>query len=213
MYGARFRNSNRFYHFKWRHLQTQIYGFVLIVNGLIVVVELPITLYFLHEGTIHWESRCAGWITLNYSLFQLSIYLMAWTSIERYLFIYHERLIMGHIIVLHYAPIVLLTLYCPILYICIVLFYTCQPAYDVHYYICGGPCYSLERVLGLLDWLGNGVSMEFLTLFINVILIVRHSIQRFRMRRLVITADRRQQWVSAVENRTHLRNEPFSVVR
>lgn len=185
-----------FYHFKWRRLQTQIYGFLLIVNTLIIGVELPITLYFLYEGNIHSKSKCAGWITLNYSLFQLSIFLMAWTSIERYLFIYHERLIMRHIILFHYGPIIALFLYCPVLYVGIVLLYKCQPVYDVRLYICGGPCYSLEFRLGLLDWVGNGMSMECTTLIVNIILIARHLIQRHRMKRAIITAEKRQQWVN-----------------
>ncbi|UJR24708.1 hypothetical protein I4U23_006082 [Adineta vaga] len=186
------------YHFQWRHLQTQIYAFVLIVNVLILAVELPITLYFLYYGTIFFENRCAGWITLNYSLFQLSVYLMAWTSIERYLFIYHEHFIMRHIILLHYGPIVLLSLYCPSLYIGIVAFYTCKPIYDVRLYICGGPCYSLELTVGLLDWIGNGISMEMTTLFINIILIIRHFIQRHRMKKAILTAAGRQQWGRSV---------------
>jgi hypothetical protein len=168
------------------------------INGLIVAIELSITLYFLHEGTIHSESRCSGWITTNYTLFQLSIFLMTWTSIERYLFVHHERLIVRHFILLHYVPIVLLCLYCPLLYIGIVIFYGCQPMYDVHLYLCGGPCFSFEHIIGLLDWVGNGACMNLTTLLVNVMLIVRHLIQRHRMKRMIITADKRNKWVLIV---------------
>lgn len=144
---------------------------------------------------MHSENICAGWITLNYSLYQLSIFLMIWTSIERYLFIYHEQFILRHIIVLHYGPIAILTLYCSVLYVGIVLLYTCQPAYNVQLYLCGGPCYSSEQFLGMFDWVGNGISMELGTLLINIILIVRHLIQRYRMRRSILTTAGRQQWV------------------
>ena len=184
-----------FYHFKWSRLQSQIYGFVLIVNSLIIAVELPFTLYFLHKGTVYSESICSGWITLNYSLFELSILLMVWTSIERYLFIYHERFILRHIILFHYGPTIVLTLYCSVLYVGIVVVHTCQPAYNVYLYICGGPCYSSEQFLGMFDWIGNGVIMQFGILVINVILILRHLVQRHRMKQSVVTAARRQQWV------------------
>lgn len=192
------------WHFRWRHLQTQIYGFLLIVNGLIIGVELPITLYYLHEGSIGSESRCAAWITLNYSLFQLSIFLMTWISIQRYLFIYHEQFILRHMILLHYAPIAFLYLYCPLLYIGIVVIYNCRPAYDVTLYICGGPCYSFELGLGLFDWVGNGISMEFTTFIVNVIVTVRHFIQRDRMKRAILSADGRQQWVILYNNNLSL---------
>lgn len=158
-------------------------------------MELPITLYFLYEGTIHSASRCTGWITLNYSLFQLSIYLMAWTSIERYLFIYHEQLIMRRIYLLHYGPICILCLYCSVLYVGLVVLYGCQPVYNVHLYICGGPCYSLDLTLGLFDWVGNGISMESVILIVNVLIIIRHFVQRHRMKKVILTVAKRQQWV------------------
>ncbi|CAF1053419.1 unnamed protein product [Adineta ricciae] len=187
------------YHFRWRYIQCQIYGFVLIVNALIITVELPITLYYLNYGTIYSESRCSAWITLNYSLFQLSIFLMTWTSIERYLFIYHEHFIMRHLILLHYVPIIFFSLYCPLLYTGIVILNTCQPVYDVHLYICGGPCYSLVLTTGLLDWIGNGMSMEMTTLLMNIILIIRHFIQRHRMKKAILTAAGRQQWTRSAK--------------
>ena len=179
-------------------IQSQIYGYLLIVNTLIIAVEMPFTLYFLHRGTMHSENICAGWITLNYSLYQLSIFLMIWTSIERYLFIYHEQFILRHIILFHYGPIAVLSLYCSVLYVGIVLLYTCQPAYNVGLYLCGGPCYSSEPFLGMFDWVGNGISMELGTLLINIILVIRHLIQRYRMRRSILPAAGRQQWVRDV---------------
>ena len=187
---------HRFYHFKWKLLHSQIYGFLLLVNGLIVTIELSVTLYFLQKGTIHYEKYCGPWITLNYSLFQLSIFLITWTSIERYLFIYHEILMNRHFILLHYFPIGFLSFYCPALYVGIVLLHTCQTNYDVRLYICGGPCYSLEQTLGLLDWVGNGICMEMLTLIINLLLIIRHLLQQHQMKRMILTVDRRQRRVN-----------------
>jgi hypothetical protein len=141
------------------------------------------------------KNGCTGWITLNYSLSLLSIILMAWTSIERYLFIYYERFMIRHYILLHYIPIGCIIIYCPLFYIGVVVLYTCQPVYNVNLYLCGGACYQLESALGLIDWMGNGIAMVMITFIVNVILILRHLIQRHRMRRAVITADGRSQWV------------------
>ncbi|CAF3175622.1 unnamed protein product [Rotaria sp. Silwood2] len=102
-------------------------------------------------------------------------------------------------ILLHYGPVVFLYLYCPLLYIGIVVLYKCKPVYDVNLYICGGPCYSLELGLGLFDWVGNGISMEMATLIVNVIVTIRHFIQRYRMKRTVLTADGRRQWNRSVK--------------
>ncbi|CAF1583133.1 unnamed protein product [Adineta ricciae] len=174
--------------------ESQVYGILIVFNSFIVAVELSFTLYFLHEGTIYSEHLCTPWITLNYSLYLLNILLMAWTSIERYLFIYHEQLITQYRIYLHYIPILVIILYCPLFYIGIVVLYPCQPVYHVDVYLCGGACYQFEQVLGLLDWVGNGMTMVWVTFMLNVILIIRHVYQRFRMRRMIITADRRSTW-------------------
>ena len=138
-------------------------------NSFIVAVELSFTLYFLHEGTIYSEYLCTPWICLNYSLYLLNILLMTWTSIERYLFIYHERLITQYRIYLHYIPILAIILYCPLFYVGVVILYPCQPVYHVDVYLCGGACYQFEQILGLFDWVGNGMTMVSVTFMLNIV--------------------------------------------
>ncbi|CAF1158657.1 unnamed protein product [Rotaria sordida] len=181
-------------YFKWGRLHSQIYGILIIINGLIVIIELPITLIFLHEEAIPSENICSAWITLNYSLFFLSIALMAWTSIERYLFIYHERVITKRYVLLHYGPIGCIVLYGPLFYLSSIVWHTCQPFYDVHRYVCGGACYQFELALGLIDWIGNILSTVFITFIINIIIIMRHLVQKHRMKRAVVSINRTQQW-------------------
>jgi len=199
------------YHFKWRHLPSQIYGFLIIINGLIVVFELPITLLFLHEGAVRSETICSAWIILNYSLFYLSVSLMAWTSIERYLFIYHERFIIRHYILLHYGPVVCILLYGPLFYLSAVLWYQCQPNYNIHRYICGGACYQYEFALGFIDWIGNMLSSIFITFIVNIIIIIRHLMQKHRMKRVIIPINGNHQWVKLLKKLFFLLDEFFFV--
>ena len=174
----------------------QIYGCLIIVNGLMTGVELSFTLYYLHHGSIRNESVCGGWIILNYTLIQLTIFLLSWTSIERYLLIHHEPFFRQHKFALHYIPIGFFHLYTPLLYIGLVLVYPCQPAYDITLYLCGGHCYSLDKIPGFYDWFGNGMTMQFIIMSVNAILIIRHAVQRSRMKKMIVTVDRRRQWVS-----------------
>ena len=168
---------------------------MLLVSGLFNGVELSFTLFFLHGGTIYSQTRCSAWIVVNFSLIQLSIFLMAWTSIERYLFIHHNQLIRRHLIALHYGPIVAVSLYCPLFYTVFVVLYRCETAYDVRMYICGGPCYSTVPAIGFFDWLGNGLCIETVIVIVNVMVITRHLVQRHRMKRMIVTANARRQWV------------------
>ena len=120
---------------------------------------------------------------------------MAWTSIERYLFIHHHRLIQRHLIALHYGPIVAVSLYCPLFYTVFVVLYRCESAYDVRLHVCGGPCYSSVPAIGFFDWLVNGLFMETVILIVNIMVIVRHLVQRHRMKRMIVTVNARRQWV------------------
>ena len=184
-----------FYHFKWRHVPSQVCGILLAVNTLINGLELSFTLYFLHGGTIYSESKCAAWIIANYTFFVWSTYFMFWTSIERYLFIYHEQLIKRHLIALHYVPIVAISLYSPLFYVGFVVFYRCETLYDTRLYICGGPCYSLVPAIGLFDWIGNCIAVEALIFVVDVAVLGRHLTQRRRMKRTALAVDARREWV------------------
>jgi hypothetical protein len=86
-------------------------------------------------------------------------------------------------------------LYCPLFYIGVIVIYQCKSTYNIRRYVCGGACYESEPILGMIDWLGNTSCSVIIIFLVNVILIVRHAIQRRRMKGTVITAHRRHQWV------------------
>ena len=168
---------------------------MLVVNALINGLELSFTLYFLYGGTIYSDSKCTAWVLVNYILFEWSIYAMVWTSVERYLFIYHQQLVKRHPVGLHYGPIGFVALYCPVLYVGLIILYQCESEYDVRLYNCGGPCYSLNPALGLPEWIVNGLCAESVVLIVDVAVIVRHLLQRHRMKTIILTVDTRREWV------------------
>jgi hypothetical protein len=188
------------YHFKWNHLVNQIFGILLIVNGLIIVAELPLTLTYLYHGFVRDMSICSGWVLVNYTLFMLSISLTAWTSIERYLFIYHEHFIKKHSILLHYFPVGIHFIYTPLFYVGLVIFYPCQQAYTPYSYICGGPCYLFQIIPCMIDWGFNVGFVLLITCVVNIILIFSNIHQRDRMKRAIITARKSQEWVKRIES-------------
>lgn len=174
---------------------SQIFAVLLIVNLLLIVVELPFTLAYLYYGFVFNENICPAWVIINYSLFILSVILTTWTSVERYLFIYHEHFIKRHSILLHYFPITFFVFYTPLLYVGLVILYPCQQAYTPYSYICGGPCYLFQIIPCLIDWLINALLVLALTCIMNLALIIRNVVQKDRMKRMVITAQRSQEWV------------------
>ena len=140
------------------------------------------------------------WILINYTLFIYSIILTTWASVERYFFIYHEHFISHHFILFHYIPTVCFAIYTPVFYVCVVLFYPCEQAFDVTSYLCAGPCYLLHIVPCLIDWCINVVFVLSMTCLMNIVLIVCTVQQRHRMKRSIITAGHAQQWVSKLSH-------------
>ena len=183
-------------YFKWTRLVGQTLGILLIINVLLILTELPFTLSFLYRGSLSYKSLCPVWILINYTLFILSIILIAWTAIERYLFIYHDHFMKRHRFLVHYAPIGLFIVYTPMFYVGLVIIYPCEQAYDVRSFICGGPCYLLYSLPTFIDWSFNVIFTLLVTCFFNVLLIVCNVLQRQRMKRAIITAGTSSQWVS-----------------
>nr|ACD54750.1 GQ-coupled rhodopsin-like protein [Adineta vaga] len=184
-----------FCYFKQGDLHSRIFYPVLLNNAMLIVTELPITLMFLHNGFISSKTLCTGWIVVNSTFFLLSITLMGWASVERYLFIYHEQIITRHYILLHVVPVICLLFYCPLFYIGAVVLHECQLDYDMYRYVCGGACYQYEIPLSLINWIVNVLCVVIFTFVINLILIIRHVIQRQRMKKSVFVAGRNQQWL------------------
>ena len=80
-------------------------------------------------------------------------------------------------------------------YVGFVMFYPCQEAYSIYDHICGGPCYSFENTPSLIDWSINVIFVIFVASIGNLVLLIRIIVQTQRMKRIIITAASRQQWV------------------
>jgi hypothetical protein len=100
-----------------------------------------------------------------------------------------------HIILLHYAPITFIILYSIFFYVGAVLLYKCQPTYDVRLYVCGGACYQYQLGLGLIDMVINAMASVTITFVVNLVLVIRHVIQRCHMKHSVVPISKNLQWV------------------
>jgi hypothetical protein len=127
---------------------------------------------------------------------------MAWTSIERYMFIYHERFMLRHIILLHYMPIIFIILYSIFFYVGSVLLHKCRSTYNVYLYVCGGACYEYQVGLGLIDTISNEMGSVITTFVVNLILIIRHVIRRCYMKRSVVPIGKNLEWVMILLHKT-----------
>ncbi|UJR20153.1 hypothetical protein I4U23_023285 [Adineta vaga] len=156
---------------------------LLICNFLIVAMELPVTLTYLHFDQLVPASNriCLYWMFANYFLFTSSLWVMGIASIQRYILIFHAQLMNSHL--KHYTPIILPILFLFIWYVVLLFFYSCDQQYDYTQFLCFGPCFSYQNITGTADWILSSFIPVVLTVIFNVLLILRVVYQKYRMQR------------------------------
>ena len=107
---------------------------------------MPLTLIVLHTGFVGVQSRlfCLFWPVYNYALLVIGLMLMAYGCVERYLLVFSRVFFKRHLILLHYGPLVFLLMYPPLLYVGLIVIYSCETAFDHTQFVCGGACYQYE---------------------------------------------------------------------
>ncbi|CAF1256308.1 unnamed protein product [Adineta ricciae] len=157
---------------------------LLFCNFLVVTVELPITLVYLYFGqlTPAVYSLCIYWVFVNFFPYTTSFWMMAVTSIQRYLFIFHRNLVNSHL--KHYTPLALPTISYGIWYTVFIFFYPCQQHVDYTQLWCMGACYAYEDVIGAVDWILSSAIPILTTIAINDLLIIRVVYQKYKIQHI-----------------------------
>ncbi|CAF4243331.1 unnamed protein product, partial [Rotaria magnacalcarata] len=147
------------------------------------VLELPLTIIYLHRGTVPVASFvfCDYWQILITTLNMATLGLNAHLSIERYLLIFHNAFIQKYSISLHYVPAISLIIVALLYtFICIVS-YPCKSTYDYNAVVCGDACFTLNPILGPLGWLIFYLVPLVIVVVSNLLLIIQVTLQKRRM--------------------------------
>ncbi|CAF4164275.1 unnamed protein product [Rotaria sordida] len=180
-----------------KNLRCQIINHLMIVMliiGLIIeLVDIPFHLNFLHLGIVQPSIPfiCILWWFIDLGLYNGFIIIMAWSSLHRYLFIFHEKIFMQgkKRFLFHYLPLIILLLYILIFYIYVIIFPPCKNTFDYILPVCNDyPCYLDDVVLGIWDSVVNGILPTFIICIFSVAILIRVYHQK---RRLV---NQRNQW-------------------
>ena len=161
---------------------------LIVISLLTCSIDLPMILFHLkHNVTPMFNDRfCLFWNYVDLSFYALISLLMLWTSIERYLFIYHTQSLQ-HRWLFHRLPLMFIPLYVLLFYAVVILLHPCSNHFDVNQVVCGELCYySRTPWLALIDQLLNNILPAILIACLNVFLFIRVVVQkRRRMRRSV----------------------------
>ncbi|CAF1291155.1 unnamed protein product [Adineta ricciae] len=150
---------------------------LLIVTFLTNSIEVPRIIHYLHLGIVlpQTDLNCLIWQCCDYLLFSSVNVLMCWTSIERYLFIFHRNLFTtarGRLLY-HYIPFVIIIVYLVLFYIGVIFIYPCDAQFDFSQPLCGFPCYTTQAVISFYDLFAHSFCPMCVDVSLNVVLIIR----------------------------------------
>ena len=142
-----------------------------------MISEQPLVLFHLYTGASLSQSEefCKFWSVQDFVLGGIILMLMSYGSVERNLLIFYRPFLFRHLIVLHHVPIVLCIVYPLVFYTSIIYGYPCVNALDYTMNLCGGPCFTFDRVPSVLDLLVNLALVELIGVFANIVLVTRVS--------------------------------------
>lgn len=149
---------------------------LLIVNFFQLTLDLPMPASYYYMDTIWPETYvyCIWWTWLEYSLSTIGLFLMAWISIERHVFIFSPHAMAQRRWkkwLFHFLPIIFCLLWTPTFYfVIIVISPYCTTPWDFTFLSCGYPCYLTANFLGQFDLICNITVPSAIVMFANVTL-------------------------------------------
>lgn len=108
-----------------------------------MLIDLPFRLYFLHENEVLFRNSffCLFWTWFDAILTAADLFIMAFASIERYIFVFHHIILRNHHRLLYQLPISLCFAIPTIWYTVLIFGYPCRQMPSYFTFQCGTACY------------------------------------------------------------------------
>ena len=147
---------------------------------IIQIIDMPLYLKYLYLGFVspQTSSMCFFWWYIDIGFYDTIVILLAWTSFERHIFIFHRHIFLRKktLYMFHYFPMIFFLFYPLIFYFFALLFASCDDKYLFDFTIgwCNyQPCYYQIRSLNLYDTLMNATIPCLLIALFSIILLLR----------------------------------------
>ncbi len=128
------------------------------------------------EVWIQTADFCEVWWLLDFGFYDACTVILAWASFERHILIFHSNLIATkrRVILIHYLPLIFISLYLSIFYVYIIFFPPCKNEYDFISPVCAAnPCFLSVPLLAIWSLVVHSVTATFLIAILNVSLLIR----------------------------------------
>ncbi|CAF2138037.1 unnamed protein product [Rotaria magnacalcarata] len=157
----------------------------LVVNDfLICTTELPFTLVLLYRGVTAFINNtfCLVWFFYGYTTSTVSLFLLAWISVERYFLVFHKVFLKRHLFIGHYLPLLLCIFYPCVFYAGVLFIYKCENEFNYEQWGCASGCYQNNYFLGTYDWVINTIVPSVIVILMNALLFGRVAYQKYLMK-------------------------------
>ncbi|CAF2150614.1 unnamed protein product [Rotaria magnacalcarata] len=161
---------------------------ILLVFGLPgQLIDIALYLTFInHAGIVTptTPATCLIWWVATFGFYNGGTILMAWAAIERYILVYHDRLVstFRKRLLVHYLPLLIIILYTGIFYGIVIFVPPCENIYNYKLPICNAyPCYQSYGILGMWEFGANNIAPTVAVAVFSILLLVRVSLLKRRL--------------------------------
>jgi hypothetical protein len=151
---------------------------ILATSLLTCLTDISMTLYYLYHGRSPTTSpfSCLLWNYIDLSVYALTSLFMAWASIERHIFIFHDHFLStkSRLYKYHFSPLIIIPTYVCAFYFIVIFLNRCENYFDYNQIVCGNVCfYANPPIVGISDHLLHSVLPTVTIVCFNTSLFIR----------------------------------------
>lgn len=148
-------------------------------------IDVPLYLNFLIYGTVWLQvpSTCLIWWVADLGCYDACCALVAWTSIERHIFVFYHRWLSTNVkrFFVHYLPLILINVYMIAYYVWMLFFPPCENTYDYTSPVCTAtPCFLNHPISGTWEAGVHGCFFTFVIAIFSATFLIRVLLERHR---------------------------------
>ncbi|CAF1426836.1 unnamed protein product [Adineta ricciae] len=150
---------------------------ILFISFITTSIDLPIRIdsYSNHPILKRTKESCLFWWYIATSCYLAMSLLVAWSSLERHLLIFHSNIFNKKFkkIFFYYIPPILIILYIFTFYFFTIIIYPCENIFNEQTNVCPFPCYFFDITLGMWELGGHSLFPTICILLLNCALVFR----------------------------------------
>lgn len=172
-----------------RALNNHVLILLLIISLICQLTIYPWMLYFYYRQT-PWPrslSFCKIWGFIDWGLYVTQIILVAWTSIERHILVFHDKWILTkrRRFFIHYLPLAILPTYCCIFYFIVYFIPPCQNEVIISRTSCLDACLYANFIFNMWETIVHQILPNLIIVTFSLALLVRVVWHKHRMHQTI----------------------------